>query len=165
MTADYNTCTTCVNLKLQLVCYFNERILHVITCLHVYSLSCILLWRLNSVFCFFFSANLSPYYVPKKIGSMPPGDFICSKESESGMRYCSGLPRFEYEGIKCNASARLYSNNTPTNDSCVNWNQYYTNCTAGDKNPFQGGVSFDNIGLAWVAIFQVWLKGKVGNWW
>uniref|UniRef100_A0A8W8MSY6 Voltage-dependent T-type calcium channel subunit alpha n=1 Tax=Magallana gigas TaxID=29159 RepID=A0A8W8MSY6_MAGGI len=100
-------------------------------------------------------ANLSPYYVPKKIGSMPPGDFICSKESESGMRYCSGLPRFEYEGIKCNASARLYSNNTPTNDSCVNWNQYYTNCTAGDKNPFQGGVSFDNIGLAWVAIFQV----------
>lgn len=165
MTADYNTCTTCVNLKLQIVCYFNERILHVITCLHVYSLSCILLWRLNSVFVFFFSANLSPYYVPKKIGSMPPGDFICSKESESGMRYCSGLPRFEYEGIKCNASARLYSNNTPTNDSCVNWNQYYTNCTAGDKNPFQGGVSFDNIGLAWVAIFQVWLKGMVRNRW
>lgn len=43
VTADYNTCTTCVNLKLQIVCYFNERILHVITCLHVYSLSCILL--------------------------------------------------------------------------------------------------------------------------
>ncbi|XP_061166104.1 voltage-dependent T-type calcium channel subunit alpha-1H-like [Saccostrea echinata] len=100
-------------------------------------------------------ANLSPYYVPKKIGSMPQADYICSKTGESGMRYCSGLPRFEYEGIKCNASARPFSNNTPTNDSCVNWNQYYTNCTAGDKNPFQGGVSFDNIGLAWVAIFQV----------
>lgn len=104
---------------------------------------------------FFCSANLSPYYIPKKLGSLPPVDYICSKHGESGMRYCSGLPRYEYEGIKCNASARPFSNNTPSNDSCVNWNQYYTNCTAGDKNPFQGGVSFDNIGLAWVAIFQV----------
>jgi len=41
------------------------------------------------------------------------------------------------------------------NDSCVNWNQYYTSCRAGDKNPFQGAISFDNIGLAWVAIFLV----------
>lgn len=53
MTADYNTCTTCVNLKLQIVCYFNERILHVITCLHVYSLSYILLWKVKLGVCFF----------------------------------------------------------------------------------------------------------------
>ena len=41
------------------------------------------------------------------------------------------------------------------NGSCINWNQYYTNCRAGEKNPFQGAISFDNIGLAWVAIFLV----------
>ncbi|CAL4059400.1 unnamed protein product, partial [Meganyctiphanes norvegica] len=40
-------------------------------------------------------------------------------------------------------------------DDCINWNQYYTACRAGDKNPFQGTMSFDNIGMAWVAIFLV----------
>ncbi len=38
---------------------------------------------------------------------------------------------------------------------CINWNQYYEDCKAGDKNPFHGAISFDNIGLAWVAIFLV----------
>ena len=53
---------------------------------------------------------------------------------------------------------------------CVNWNIFYTNCTAGPHNPHHGAVSFDNIGktagrffvflfsmsgLAWVAIFVV----------
>lgn len=45
--------------------------------------------------------------------------------------------------------------NVPSNTSCVNWNQYYTNCTPQGSNPFQGTISFDNIGLAWVAIFLV----------
>ena len=30
-------------------------------------------------------------------------------------------------------------------------------CKIGPSNPFQGAVSFDNIGLAWVAIFVVGL--------
>lgn len=93
--------------------------------------------------------NVSPYYRPRV------GDYICSKPGESGMRKCSNLPLFSYEGIKCNASAKANSNNNPANNSCVNWNQYYTSCEAGDKNPFRGAISFDNIGLAWVAIFQV----------
>ena len=33
--------------------------------------------------------------------------------------------------------------------------QFYTTCKIGPSNPFQGAVSFDNIGLAWVAIFVV----------
>lgn len=74
---------------------------------------------------------------------------------EAGMKNCSQLPQYTYGGFKCNATARMYSNNTPTSDSCVNWNQYYTSCLPGDKNPFKGAISFDNIGLAWVAIFQV----------
>lgn len=53
------------------------------------------------------------------------------------------------------ASAIPYSLNIPTETSCVNWNQYYTNCTQLGGNPFQGTISFDNIGLAWVAIFLV----------
>ena len=72
-----------------------------------------------------------------------------------GMRKCENLPQYTVEGIKCNDTAKPFQNNTPTNTSCVNWNQYYTVCAAGEKNPFQGSISFDNIGLAWVAIFQV----------
>lgn len=53
------------------------------------------------------------------------------------------------------ASAEPFSYNYPTNSSCVNWNQYYTNCTQLGGNPFQGTISFDNIGMAWVAIFLV----------
>ena len=33
--------------------------------------------------------------------------------------------------------------------------QYYNVCTTGPTNPFHGAISFDNIGLAWVAIFLV----------
>lgn len=93
--------------------------------------------------------NLSEFYKPRK------GDYICSMPEETGMKYCTDLPLYDYEGIQCNGTAREFSNNSPSNDSCVNWNQYYTDCRAGDKNPFKGAISFDNIGLAWVAIFQV----------
>ena len=100
------------------------------------------------------SVNLSPYYLPTR----EIEDYICAKPSESGMRQCSNLPLYQYEGIKCNGSAKPFVNNTPTNNSCVNWNQYYTVCDTSDKNPFQGAISFDNIGLAWVAIFQVCIR-------
>ncbi|ESO07430.1 hypothetical protein HELRODRAFT_170765 [Helobdella robusta] len=40
-------------------------------------------------------------------------------------------------------------------EHCINWNQYYTECKPLGDNPFLGSISFDNIGMAWVAIFQV----------
>ena len=45
----------------------------------------------------------------------------------------------------------------PSNNEseCINWNLYYSDCTPGEHNPFSGAISFDNIGLAWVAIFLV----------
>ncbi|PWS22358.1 hypothetical protein DKP78_18810, partial [Enterococcus faecium] len=42
-----------------------------------------------------------------------------------------------------------------SNTSCINWNIYYNECKVMNQNPFQGSVSFDNIGFAWVAIFLV----------
>lgn len=39
--------------------------------------------------------------------------------------------------------------------NCINWNKYYTECKAGNLNPFQGTISFDNVGMAWTAIFLV----------
>lgn len=49
--------------------------------------------------------------------------------------------------LKHVASAEPYSYNFPTNISCVNWNQYYTNCSQLGGNPFQSTISFDNIGM------------------
>lgn len=65
--------------------------------------------------------------------------------------------RFLHSGnVVCNSTAVPNSNVTYiNNDTCVNWNYYYTECKGQGNNPFQGTISFDNIGLAWVAIFLV----------
>ncbi|XP_053658326.1 voltage-dependent T-type calcium channel subunit alpha-1G [Anopheles marshallii] len=82
-------------------------------------------------------------------------DYICSKPEDSGMHLCQNLPPYRIGPLVCNDTALPYSENDPTATACVNWNQYYTNCTQLGNNPFQGTISFDNIGLAWVAIFLV----------
>ncbi|XP_050718751.1 voltage-dependent T-type calcium channel subunit alpha-1G-like isoform X6 [Eriocheir sinensis] len=82
-------------------------------------------------------------------------DYICSLPKDNGMHQCDDLPHSRINGKTCNDSAPMYVPNDLSNDSCINWNQYYTDCRPGDKNPFQGAISFDNIGLAWVAIFLV----------
>lgn len=82
-------------------------------------------------------------------------DYICTTPEDSGMHLCGDFPPYRYGPVVCNEKAKPFSYNTPTNESCVDWNQYYTNCTQRGSNPFQGTISFDNIGLAWVAIFLV----------
>ncbi|XP_073996715.1 ca[2+]-channel protein alpha[[1]] subunit T isoform X3 [Rhodnius prolixus] len=82
-------------------------------------------------------------------------DYICSRPDDSGMHRCEDLPPIKHGNLICTAPALPWSSNIPTNSSCVNWNQYYTDCKPQGSNPFQGTISFDNIGLAWVAIFLV----------
>ncbi|XP_038212095.1 voltage-dependent T-type calcium channel subunit alpha-1G-like [Zerene cesonia] len=94
--------------------------------------------------------NISFYYEFSK-----ELDYICTTPEDSGMHQCGNFPPYRYGPLVCNETAKPFSYNTPTNSSCVNWNQYYTNCTQRGSNPFQGTISFDNIGLAWVAIFLV----------
>ncbi|XP_011298535.1 voltage-dependent T-type calcium channel subunit alpha-1H isoform X1 [Fopius arisanus] len=83
-------------------------------------------------------------------------DYICSKPDDNGMHTCDNLPPLKFGDIVCNSTAVPNSNVTfITNTTCVNWNYYYTECKGQGNNPFQGTISFDNIGLAWVAIFLV----------
>ncbi|XP_067636401.1 voltage-dependent T-type calcium channel subunit alpha-1G isoform X1 [Eurosta solidaginis] len=82
-------------------------------------------------------------------------DYICSKPEDSGMHLCKDLPPYRVGDMICTEPASIYGDNLPTNTSCVNWNQYYTECREVGNNPFQGTISFDNIGMAWVAIFLV----------
>lgn len=79
--------------------------------------------------------------------------FICSQMGDNGMRHCNSIPRLHEEGLQCQLDMGAY--NSTDNTTCVDWNQYYTNCSAGDDNPFKGAINFDNIGYAWIAIFQV----------
>ncbi|XP_068119134.1 voltage-dependent T-type calcium channel subunit alpha-1G isoform X2 [Hyperolius riggenbachi] len=96
------------------------------------------------------SLELQHYYQTENEDENP---FICSQPRENGMRYCRSVPTRREEGLECTLDYNYYNNTS--NTSCVNWNQYYTNCSAGEHNPFKGAINFDNIGYAWIAIFQV----------
>ena len=78
--------------------------------------------------------------------------FICSSKTSNGMHKCVNLPRYKEAGRTCSLTVE---ERREGREGCVDWNQYYTTCTTGPTNPFHGAVSFDNIGLAWVAIFLV----------
>jgi voltage-dependent calcium channel T type alpha-1G len=88
------------------------------------------------------------YYVPNHGDS-----YICTKGG--GESTCNELPPFINNSRVCNGSISLLETDPTFNETCINWNQYYTKCEASDKNPFKGAISFDNIGFAVVAIFQV----------
>ncbi|TDG39141.1 hypothetical protein AWZ03_014437 [Drosophila navojoa] len=92
--------------------------------------------------------SLSQYYEFSK-----DQDYICSTPEDSGMHLCGNFPPYRIGSLVCTEEAKLLDLNEPTNTSCVNWNQYYTTCKQSGENPFQGTISFDNIGMAWVAIF------------
>ncbi|XP_021095627.1 voltage-dependent T-type calcium channel subunit alpha-1G isoform X27 [Heterocephalus glaber] len=99
------------------------------------------------------SVDLEPYYQTENEDESP---FICSQPRENGMRSCRSVPTLRGEGSggpPCGLDYEAY--NSSSNTTCVNWNQYYTNCSAGEHNPFKGAINFDNIGYAWIAIFQV----------
>jgi hypothetical protein len=94
------------------------------------------------------------YYKMDDDNTLP--DYICATPNSFGMHKCHNLPPYKEDAKKwrreectLNAEEAKYKN------GCVNWNQYYTKCTTGPTNPFNGAISFDNIGLAWVAIFLV----------
>lgn len=93
--------------------------------------------------------NRSTFYQP----SFHIRDFVCSAPEDHGTSICSDITPYYLDGMQCHGS---FENNTAVNNSdCVNWNQYYNNCTPNGPNPFYNTTSFDNIGMAWIAIFQV----------
>ena len=84
--------------------------------------------------------------------------FVCPELDAGGMTTCSDIPPYINNSRICNGTIEMLRNGssfTFDNESCINWNSYYTKCRPSDANPFKGSISFDNIGFAWVAIFQV----------
>ncbi|XP_075755907.1 voltage-dependent T-type calcium channel subunit alpha-1H isoform X2 [Pelodiscus sinensis] len=101
--------------------------------------------------------SLKPYYRTEEGEENP---FICSSHRDNGMQKCSNIPNRKEDRVECTLSVDSYNQNLYNPDfshrnACINWNQYYNVCEAGDLNPHNGAINFDNIGYAWIAIFQV----------
>uniref|UniRef100_A0A8W4F9N5 Calcium voltage-gated channel subunit alpha1 H n=1 Tax=Sus scrofa TaxID=9823 RepID=A0A8W4F9N5_PIG len=105
-----------------------------------------------------FASFLRPYYQPEEGEENP---FICSSRRDNGMRKCSHIPSRRELRVECTLGWEAYGQPQAEGEdgagrhACINWNQYYNVCRSGDSNPHNGAVSFDNIGYAWIAIFQV----------
>ncbi|XP_070765049.1 voltage-dependent T-type calcium channel subunit alpha-1I-like [Enoplosus armatus] len=108
-----------------------------------------------------YNVSLSPYYV-SNYGKRT--SFICSPDDKNGMLRCHDVPPYIEDGKICSLAAPHHASAAnelvPTEagtfaNTCVNWNMYYNVCRAGDHNPHMGAINFDNIGFAWIAIFQV----------
>lgn len=104
-----------------------------------------------------YNLSISPYYMSEEGEDSP---FICSAPRENGMLRCHNVPAYAEGGAECSLAASHLIGSAPAMggasvNGCVNWNQYYNVCRPGDLNPHKGAVNFDNIGYAWIAIFQV----------
>uniref|UniRef100_A0A6I8P7E2 Calcium voltage-gated channel subunit alpha1 I n=1 Tax=Ornithorhynchus anatinus TaxID=9258 RepID=A0A6I8P7E2_ORNAN len=102
--------------------------------------------------------TLPPYYQPEEDDETP---FICSLSGDNGIMGCHEIPPLKERGHECcldkDSVALERSGRQDHNASglCVNWNQYYNVCRPGSANPHKGAINFDNIGYAWIVIFQV----------
>uniref|UniRef100_A0A8C2KNX8 Voltage-dependent T-type calcium channel subunit alpha n=1 Tax=Cyprinus carpio TaxID=7962 RepID=A0A8C2KNX8_CYPCA len=99
--------------------------------------------------------SVSQYYRLDETDDIP---FICSTTRDNGMLHCSNIPKRRVGGADCELTADNVTDlafKDPPHHGCVNWNLYYNNCNASEHNPHKGAINFDNIGYAWIAIFQV----------
>ncbi|XP_018092078.2 voltage-dependent T-type calcium channel subunit alpha-1H isoform X2 [Xenopus laevis] len=98
----------------------------------------------NFVMSYNFS-SLRPYY---QVDEAEDNPYICSSNRDNGMLKCQDIP----PKMDC---SHVYYSDFGSRNSCVNINQYYNVCRPGEFNPHKGAINFDNIGYAWIAIFQV----------
>ncbi|XP_048473334.1 voltage-dependent T-type calcium channel subunit alpha-1I [Rhincodon typus] len=102
--------------------------------------------------------SLPQYYHPEKDDETP---FICSLSGDNGIMGCDEIPALRDNGHECCLDKDDYyyyaalGQELNVTGGCVNWNRYYTVCQTGDRNPHKGAINFDNIGYAWIVIFQV----------
>ncbi|CAH2312283.1 voltage-dependent T-type calcium channel subunit alpha-1I [Pelobates cultripes] len=102
--------------------------------------------------------TLPLYYQPEEDDEMP---FICSLSGDNGIMGCHEIPPLRDRGHECclDKEDYYYYNSIRqefnVSGMCVNWNQYYNVCRTSNTNPHKGAINFDNIGYAWIVIFQV----------
>ena len=97
---------------------------------------------------------LNDFYQPDYSDS-----FICSEPGTGGMTTCADIPMNFNKSKYCNSTIELLfgklKKNLVNSDEMNCFNSFYTKCRRGNENPFNGAISFDNIGYAWISIFQI----------
>lgn len=107
-------------------------------------------WYLPKIiFILFLRYNRSTFYKP----SFDEPDFVCSLPEDGGTSRCSNISP---KDTNCSGSFE---------DNSIICKKYYNICKEVGPNPFYDLVSFDNIGIAWIVIFQVnfWKDSKYLN--
>uniref|UniRef100_UPI00358F5E64 voltage-dependent T-type calcium channel subunit alpha-1G-like n=1 Tax=Myxine glutinosa TaxID=7769 RepID=UPI00358F5E64 len=110
-----------------------------------------------------YNISLNAYYRPHGHRGSP---FVCSLAEDNGMRSCSEVPPLRSHGTVCrgipsppSTLSTLQSDKHALDGNngslCMDWNRLYTECHASKNNPYKDSISFDNIGYAWISIFQV----------
>lgn len=107
---------------------------------------------------------MRPYYQTEEGEENP---FICSSRRDNGMQKCSHIPSRRELRVQCTLGWEAYGQPQAEDggagrNACINWNQYYNVCRSGEFNPHNGAINFDNIGYAWIAIFQVYCRDSLG---
>lgn len=97
-----------------------------------------------------YNKTMRPFYSQPK---NPP--FICSPYNKDG-QHCSNVPSTVKNNTLCMVSpgSQALASFNGSHD-CFDWNSFYRACRHGGENPYKGAINFDNIGYAWIAIFQV----------
>jgi hypothetical protein len=97
---------------------------------------------------------LNDFYQPDYSDS-----FICSEPGTGGMTTCADIPINFNKSQYCNSTIELLFDKLKKNQVNSNemncFNSFYTKCRRSNENPFNGAISFDNIGYAWISIFQI----------
>jgi hypothetical protein len=100
------------------------------------------------------SGSVNDFYQPDYSDS-----FICSEPGTGGMTTCADIPINFNKSQYCNSTIELLFDKLKKNQVNSNemncFNSFYTKCRRSNENPFNGAISFDNIGYAWISIFQI----------
>uniref|UniRef100_UPI00358FD224 voltage-dependent T-type calcium channel subunit alpha-1H-like n=1 Tax=Myxine glutinosa TaxID=7769 RepID=UPI00358FD224 len=82
--------------------------------------------------------------------------FICSLPHDNGMQRCGGVLADRPMSPRVPICLPRHGRRGPNGSvACSDWGDLYTECHTGHVNPQNNAINFDNIGYAWIAIFQV----------
>jgi len=100
------------------------------------------------------NASILPQYYQTEADVSNP--FICSLPHDNGMQRCGGVLTYRPKSPRVPVCLPRHGRRGPNGSlACSDWGDLYTECHTGRVNPQNNAINFDNIGYAWIAIFQV----------
>ena len=110
---------------------------------------------------FTFSSGLAPYFIPPNEDDW---SMICPSEESSRnpdlacavqMKTEYGMDPAQHNCTTVYGPSSNFSLIPHNMSHCIDWNLFYSSCMDLGQNPEFDAISFDNSGVAFIAIFQV----------